>query len=218
MNMVIAGDGHANIAAEDSLRTKAPVWQIPDGIDLIVTNPPFGTSEADSLPAEDLSGYRIPTTKGQLLFLQRMLAEVKPAGLVCTVIDEGALNTETAEAVRRAVLEHTYLRAVVRLPGETFRPNKINVRAAVLLLERRASPDPDLADRYPVRYLDVESLGYDGAGASLRGFDFGKLKREIDQWMASLSPRARNGYRWSAFTVPSGAIATEVVTLSSREG
>jgi type I restriction enzyme M protein len=210
MNMVIAGDGHANIAAEDTLTKNAKVWSPPDGIDLIVTNPPFGTSESDSLDAEDLGAYEIGTTRGQLLFLQRMLSAIKPEGFICTVIDEGVLNTETAQGVRRAILEQSYLRAVVRLPPETFRPNKINVRTAVLLMERRMATDPDLLDRYPVRFIDVESLGYDGTGASVRGFDFSRLTRELERWMTTAAPKARTGYGWSSFTVPSRDIARDV--------
>ncbi len=210
MNMIVAGDGHTNISAEDTLTRNAQVWSPPGGIDLIVTNPPFGTSESDSLLADDLGAYKVGTSRGQLLFLQRMMSEVEPEGLICSVIDEGVLNTESAEPVRRAILEHTYLRAVVRLPAETFRPNKINVRAAVLLLERRVDPDPDLADRYPVRFIDVGSLGYDGTGTTLRGFEFSKLKAEVEAWMRVEKPRGRMGYNWSGFVVDSREIAADL--------
>jgi type I restriction enzyme M protein len=209
MNMIIAGDGHANIAAEDTLTASAQVWNVPDGIDVIVTNPPFGTSESDSLQPDDLSGYTAGTSRGQLLFLERMLAEVKPEGLICTVIDEGMLNTETAQGVRRTILERAYVRAVVRLPTETFRPNKINVRSALLLLERRLDPDPDLQDRYPVRFIDIRSLGYDGSGVPIRGFDFPRLMREIESWMRTSKPRARQAPDWSSFVVPSSEIARD---------
>ncbi len=207
MNMIVAGDGHTNIGAEDTLTRGARVWSPPGGIDLILTNPPFGTSESDSLAADDLDAYQVGTSKGQLLFLQRMMTEIKPEGLICSVIDEGVLNTESAESVRRAILEHTYLRAVVRLPVETFRPNKINVRAAVLLLERRVDPDPNLADRYPVRFIDIDSLGYDGTGVTLRGFEFSKLKADVETWMRVEKPRGRKGYNWSGFVVDSREIA-----------
>jgi type I restriction enzyme M protein len=209
MNMIIAGDGHANITAEDTLTRAARVWRVPGGVDIVITNPPFGTSESDSLQADDLSRYTVGTTRGQLLFLQRMLHEVKGGGLVCTVIDEGMLNTETAGAVRRTVMEQAYLRAVVRLPPETFRPNKINVRSALLLLERRRDSDPDLGEKYPVRFIDLHSLGYDGSGLALRGFDFEKLKKEIERWMRSPRPRARSGATWSAFVVSSRDLAKD---------
>lgn len=69
MNMIIAGDGHSNIKAEDSLTLASKNWSTgkPD-CDIILTNPPFGTSESSSLSASDLADYPLQTTKGQLLF------------------------------------------------------------------------------------------------------------------------------------------------------
>jgi len=209
MNMIIAGDGHANIQAEDSLAAKARVWDRSDGIDLVITNPPFGTSESDSLAAADRAGYEIDTSKGQLLFLQRMLREARSEGTICTVIDEGALNTDTATDVRRLMLEQARLRLVVRLPEDTFKPNKINVRSAVLVMEKRANPDRDLADNYPIDYVDLESLGYDGAGASVRGFDFGRLLDEVEAFVQAVPPAAGKGYSWSGFVVDSEDLTSD---------
>jgi type I restriction enzyme M protein len=209
MNMIIAGDGHANINAEDSLASGAAVWERSDGIDLVITNPPFGTSESDSLGAVDRDTYEIDTSKGQLLFLQRMLRATKSEGMICTVIDEGALNTDTAADVRRLILEQARLRVVVRLPDETFKPNKINVRSAVLLLEKRATTDPDLADEYPVTYIDLQSLGYDGSGTSIRGFEFERLLDEIEAFTQAVPPRATIGYRWSGFVIGSEQVAKD---------
>jgi hypothetical protein len=77
--------------------------------------------------------------------------------------------------------------------------------------------DPDLADRYPVRFIDVKSLGYDGTGASLRGFEFSKLKTEVERWMRVASPRAKSGYNWSAFVVDSRKIAADGTSRFDRE-
>lgn len=209
MNMIIAGDGHANIHAEDSLASRAAVWKRADGIDLVITNPPFGTSESDSLKEGDRGEYEIETSRGQLLFLQRMLKETKAEGIICTVIDEGVLNTDSATDVRRHILEHAKLKAVVRLPEDTFKPNKINVRSAVLLLEKREHADPDLADKYPIAYVDLESLGYDGAGASIRGFDFERLQDEVEAFLQAEPLQPADGPHWSAFVVNSEAVAAD---------
>jgi type I restriction enzyme M protein len=90
MNMIIAGDGHTNIQAEDSLSSDASSWSVekPD-CDLILTNPPFGTSENDSLEKEDWEQYTLKLTKGQQLFLQKMVQSTVPDGDICTVIDGG---------------------------------------------------------------------------------------------------------------------------------
>jgi type I restriction enzyme M protein len=87
MNMIIAGDGHTNIQAEDSLSSEATNWKVdaPD-CDIILTNPPFGTSENDSLEKGDWDQYTLKLTKGQQLFLQKMVASTVPDGDICTVI------------------------------------------------------------------------------------------------------------------------------------
>ncbi len=209
MNMIIAGDGHTNVQAEDSLPEAATNWHpsAPD-CDLILTNPPFGTSEAESLTAKDLDQYTIKTTRGQYLFLQKMVLCTLPGGHICTVIDEGVLNTDSGKDLRRFVLETTRVRAVLSLPSETFQPNKINVKASVLLLERRTADDPDLLEKYDVAFCALHSLGYDGAGEKLRGFQFDRLLAEVASQAVMPTPKAgtRAGYQWKAFDVPVASI------------
>ncbi len=181
MNMIIAGDGHSNIQAGDSLSSSSALWSVstPD-IDLIITNPPFGTSETESLANEDRSQFPVGGSKGQILFLQKMVQAVKPGGEICTVIDEGLLNTEQAAELRAYIMEHMVLRGVVRLPDVTFKPNKINVKSSLLHLVKRPHPVADLDDDYPVLFLDAETLGYDGTGEGLRGINFPHILREIE--------------------------------------
>jgi type I restriction enzyme M protein len=201
MNMIIAGDGHTNIRAEDSLASAAKNWNVgsPD-CDLILTNPPFGTSEAESLEKHDLEQYPIRSTKGQILFLQKMVLATRGGGEICTVIDEGVLNTESAAALRRWLFEKCEVIAVVRLPEETFKPNKINVRSSLLYLRRREEDDVDLEASYKVTFCNLTSLGYVGSGDRIRGFNFGKLISEFDsKVLDQASGNPRDGYEWSAF-------------------
>ena len=182
MNMIIAGDGHTNIKHEDSLSISAKNWDSknPD-IDIILTNPPFGTSESESLSDLDRDSYSVDSTKGQLLFLQKMIDCVVPEGEICTVIDEGVLNTASAKLIREYILKKRQVMAVVRLPDETFKPNKINVRSSVLYLKRLEHDNDELALKYDINFIDVKSLGYNGSGDSIRGFDFEALKRSVSQ-------------------------------------
>jgi type I restriction enzyme M protein len=210
MNMIIAGDGHTNIYHEDTLRVSATVWSMEEPkYDFILTNPPFGTSERASLPANELNAYPVSTAKGQLLFLQRMVQAVKRGGYVCTVIDEGVLNNDKAYEVRKWVLERCQLLAVVRLPDETFKPNKINVRSSVLLLRRKTQDDPDLCEAYPVTFCDLHSLGYTSSGDPIRKFAFDQLRTSLDRGLLDHSHSVRNGYEWDAFDVQSTDIAQD---------
>ena len=181
MNMIVAGDGHTNIQhVDNSLSSSAPLWNPKAAdIDIVITNPPFGTSEEGSLSSHDRASFPISGAKGQHLFLQKMVLCTKPGGEICTVIDEGVLNTESSAALRRWVLERCDVLAVVRLPDETFKPNKINVRSSVLWLRRLENDDPDLARVVNIRFVDLKTLGYDGSGEVLRGFDYERLQRQF---------------------------------------
>ena len=81
MNMIIAGDGYNNIRCADSLNESTlipPYHTQMDGsicsnglAHLVLTNPPFGTSEAESLTEASAKTYEVPSTRGQSLFIQR---------------------------------------------------------------------------------------------------------------------------------------------------
>ncbi|MCY3618873.1 MAG: N-6 DNA methylase [Acidimicrobiaceae bacterium] len=204
MNMIIAGDGHTNIRSEDTLTTSCKIWTWKRTANYILTNPPFGTSELDSLSEDDLATFPLPSpAKGQHLFLQRMVRSTKTGGIICTVIDEGVLNTESACNLRRWMAERVEILAVVSLPAETFQPNKINVRSSVLLMKRLRRVDVDLDRDHRIAFIDVQSLGYDGSGEAIRGFDFDKLRDQLYGvvWQPTRSTR-RKGYHWTAFYLP----------------
>ncbi|HCP80518.1 MAG TPA: type I restriction endonuclease subunit M [Octadecabacter sp.] len=203
MNMIIAGDGHTNIRAEDSLSKTAGNWAAAkQDCDIIIANPPFGTSETDSLGAADWKQYPLRLPKGQQLFLQKMVLATKAGGDICTVIDDGLLNTASSKELRKWMFQNTRIKAVVRLPEETFKPNKINVRSSVLLMEKREASDVDLDDEYDVTFIDVKSLGYHGSGEPIRGFDLNAMLSEIEKEALDKSGYGlRNGDQWAAFNV-----------------
>jgi hypothetical protein len=82
---------------ECSLR---PVDEEDARYDFLVTNPPFGTSETGSLPRSAASRYPVCGGKGQHLVLQRLAMANKTGGLICTMIDEGLLNTDGTDDLR----------------------------------------------------------------------------------------------------------------------
>jgi type I restriction enzyme M protein len=203
MNMIIAGDGHTNIQHEDSLSINAKNWSIkvPD-CNLILTNPPFGTSESDSLTNKDIGQFDISTTKGQYLFIQKMIKSTISGGEICTVIDEGVLNTDSGRFLRKYILQQCKLIAVVNLPYETFKPNKINVKCSLLYLVKREHPDLDFEDDYKVTVCQLNSLGYHGSGEKIRHFKMGIFLDQIAKEVLDQSKsNKRSGYNWIAYDV-----------------
>jgi type I restriction enzyme M protein len=208
MNMIIAGDGHTNIKAEDSLALSSTIWAVTNPIaDIIITNPPFGTSEGDSLTTADLKQFTIAASKGQLLFVQKMVqAVIKGDGEICTVIDEGVLNTDSAADLRKWLLRCCHLLTVVRLPEVTFKPNKINVKSSVLYLKRLTEEDVDQEAKYDVTFLDIKDRG---SGDPIRGFDEPAVMAEIEKHVKSGNPKPGEGRYWSAFKVNIGDIYSD---------
>jgi type I restriction enzyme M protein len=217
MNMIIAGDGHNNIKCADSLKENRLIpWYVDnksnvhnDGkAHLILTNPPFGTSEAESLSPDDLEPYESKSTKGQSLFIQKMIFSVHPGGRIVTVIDEGVLNTCSYTELRALILKECRIEFIVSLPEETFKPNKINVKSSVLVLQKRTDRDENLQDMYPIGFVKIGSLGYEGSGEEIKSFDLDRLIREINQVAAAKlsSSKLFYGYKWYGFKVASSEI------------
>lgn len=211
MNMIIAGDGHTHIQHEDSLSRSAKNWTVDEAdCDLIMTNPPFGTAEGESLAKDDKRQYTINSTKGQYLFLQKMIDCTVPGGEICTVIDEGVLNTSTGQSLRKYILQNCIVKAIVSLPLETFKPNKINVKASLIYLTKRENVDFDLEDNYKITFCKIDSLGYTGAGDKIRGFNTQKFHDEIrTQVLDSSCMGKRHGYYWEACDIFSGEIVKD---------
>ena len=211
MNMIIAGDGHNNIACADSLKKPKllPSYIIDnknydDGLaHLILTNPPFGTSEEESLNKNDLQQYDIKTSKGQSLFIQKMILSSHINSRIVSVIDEGVLNTASHYDLRTHIMKECRIEYILNLPDETFKPNKINVRSGVLVLMKRESRDEDLEDDYHVKFIKIRSLGYGSGGEEIKGFELNKLISEIESIETDTlrEDKIYEGYNWFGFKV-----------------
>lgn len=220
MNMIVADDGSNNVRCADTLNEQhlippyksAAGERVTDGkAHLILTNPPFGTSESESLDQDRAIEFAVPSVKGQSLFIQKMIAAAHDDSLIITVIDEGVLNTASYRDLRKLVLKTCRVETILQLPPETFKPNKITVRSSVLVLRKRSEIDEDLADDYPVTFVEIASLGYEGSGEDIRGFDLSRLIDEV----AAIQPRNLHedklieGYNWRAFRIASKDIVDD---------
>jgi type I restriction enzyme M protein len=192
MNMIIAGDGQTNIINENSLGKNAENWSVDNAdVDIIVTNPPFGTSENGSLSEEDMTQYTMNSKKGQVLFLEKMIKSTKGGGEIFTVIDQGIINTDTNIAIRRYILQECWIKAIVELPIETFKPNKINVKSSLLYLKRKTEEEIQCDQDYFFYLVKVNTLGYDPTGKDLRGFN---IQEMIDDITANLFENTSSYY------------------------
>lgn len=165
MNMVLHGLPGARIEKGDVLRSPGLV----DGpgrlmrFDRVIANPPFsldgwGREEA-ARDAHGRFGFGLPPrTRGDLAFVQHMIAATEPSGMIGVVVPHGVLFRGAAEGeIRRKIAREDLIEAVVGLPVNLF--HGTSIPAAVLVLNRRKEP----ARRGKILFVDA-SRGFE-AGA-----------------------------------------------------
>lgn len=194
MNMVMAGDGHANIFHVNSLAY--PQWEHPEEIakiktaidtsvermqdiienftsdargkfDMIFTNPPFGAKvKVDAEIAEKyfLSKY---SDAPEVLFIEACYNLLKPGGKMAIVLPDGILGNPNTLPVREWILENFKILASVDLAVEAFLP-QVGVQASLLFLEKKTDLQRNIANEgsedYDVFMAIAEKLGKDRRG------------------------------------------------------
>ena len=113
MNMILAGDGHTNITQEDTL--KSPV---KGKYNVVLTNFPF------SQDTDFSEYYGLDTEDANPVFLRHILDACAEGGRIGVVVPEGLLFRETQSyvAVRKFLVEHFTIHAVIVLHEFVFRP------------------------------------------------------------------------------------------------
>ena len=195
MNMVMNNDGAGGLYQANSLASPA-TWEeelrerkLMGRVDLIVTNPPFGSK----IPVDDpailekfelghiwsydakadkwiKSGGIQKAQPPEVLFIERCVRFLKPgSGRVAMVLPDGILGTPGQGYVRDWILTHTRVLASVDLHPDTFQPN-VSVQTSVLVLERKTEEQVALeqaADRkndYGVFMAVAAHIGHDKRG------------------------------------------------------
>ena len=141
--------------------------------DRVIANPPFSLKEwgRDFAPNDphhrfDRYGAIPPKTKGDLAFLQHMLAVTNPEGMVCVVMPHGILFRGGAEGtIRQGIVEADLFEAVIGLAPNLFYGASIPV--AVCILNKRKPPER----RGKVLFIDAAQDDYFRAGKAQNYLD-----------------------------------------------
>ena len=162
MNMVMNNDGTGGLFQANSLKAPA-TWddelrdrQIIGQVDLLFTNPPFGSKiridEPSILEDYDLGHvwtYEAKRDKWnrtdavhksqppEILFIERCVRFLKPGtGRCAIVLPDGILGSPGLGYVRDWILQNTRVLASIDLHPDTFQPH-VSVQTSVLVLERK---------------------------------------------------------------------------------
>ena len=151
MNMLLHGIRDADLRNDDTLTNPA---HVRDGelvrFDRVITNPPFSQTY-DKASLAHIERFRYGYTpeggkKADLMFLQHMLAVLKPDGIVATVMPHGVLFRGGAEGtIRRAIIEDDLIDTVIGLGPNLFYGT--GIPAAILILRAKGSKPPERKGR-----------------------------------------------------------------------
>ena len=142
MNLIMHGDGNGNIHHLDgngSLSFSDNLNHLvkPNELDIILTNPPFGSDLSDRT---DLSRYQLGKGKSSrrrgILFIEQCIRWLKPGGRLGIIIEDSVLNGASNEDVRRFVLQYCVVEAVISLPDVTFMPYSSS-KTSILFLRKK---------------------------------------------------------------------------------
>lgn len=129
MNMIMHDILDADIQHGDTLME--PYWQKNGSVrqfDRVIANPPFSQNytKSDKMQCQNRFVYGwAPQTgkKGDLMFVQHMIASTKPEGMMITVMPHGVLFRGGAEkTIRQGILndKQDIVQAIISLPPDLF--------------------------------------------------------------------------------------------------
>ena len=147
MNMLLHGIRDADIRNDDTLTN--PEHRRGgelERFDRVITNPPFSQNyDKSSLTHTERFRYGYTSESGKkadLMFLQHMLAVLKPDGIVVTVMPHGVLFRGGAERkIREKIIKDDLLDTVIGLAPNLFYGT--GIPAAILILRAKGSKPPE---------------------------------------------------------------------------
>ncbi|MFI5059477.1 MAG: N-6 DNA methylase [Candidatus Acidiferrales bacterium] len=117
-----------------------------------LTNPPFSMKKEakneterkiliryDLARRDDTSSRIRPSLRSSLMFIERYWNLLEPGGKLITVIDDTLLasDLDVFKSVRNFIRRRFLIRALISLPGDTFRRSGSRVKTSVLVLEKK---------------------------------------------------------------------------------
>jgi type I restriction enzyme M protein len=148
MNLMMHGISHPNIQQKDTLSKK---YSEDNQFDVIMANPPF----KGSIDKGDINeSFKLPTSKTELLFLNRILNSLRNGGKAAVIVPDGVLfgSSNAHRMARKMLIEECELQGVISMPGKVFKPYA-GVSTAVLVFVKGGETEK-------VWFYDMEADGF----------------------------------------------------------
>ncbi|MHA2362589.1 MAG: N-6 DNA methylase [Candidatus Hodarchaeales archaeon] len=159
---------------------------IPEGLTLILTNPPFGLIIDDKKKLRDFT--IINEIRGRidshLLFIERCLEFLEDGGILGIVIPESILDNKSNARVRQWIYKRTSFLAVISLPLETFKPYGTGIKAAIMFLQKLSKKEIVLKNKddsvspwkeKKIFMAFISNVGYNNTGRPVEGTDIDEI-------------------------------------------
>ena len=177
MKLILAGEENPNIHNINSLSDLSALNTITENnkFDVVVTNPPFGTSgkitNKQTLAAFEL-GYKwnksiegcyksnkiLKSQVTEVLFIERCLDLLKEGGRLGIVLPNGHFENGSLAYLREFIKRKANILGIVKLPAETFIPYGTGVKTSLLFLTKRTTSN----DNSKIFFSEITKLGYSG--------------------------------------------------------
>lgn len=161
VNLYLHGFVTPKVHEYDSL-TSEERWN--EYADVILANPPFMSPKGGIQPHKRFS---VQSNRSEVLFVDYMAEHLTPNGRAAIIVPEGIIfqSAGAYKQLRKYLIEHNYLWAVVSLPAGVFNPYA-GVKTSILLLDKALAKKTD-----QILFVKVEA----------DGFDLGAQRRPIDR-------------------------------------
>lgn len=148
MNMMMHGVDEPRIDYKDTLSKS---YNEDSQYDIIMANPPF-TGNIDKGDINE--GLKLPTTKTELLFVERIFNMLKMGGTAAVIVPSGVIQNsgKAFEATRKLLLEKAELKSVIAVPSGVFKPYA-GVSTAILIFTKGGETNH-------VWFYDMQADGY----------------------------------------------------------
>lgn len=148
MNLMMHGISHPNIQQKDTLSKK---YNEDNFYDVIMANPPF----KGSIDQGDINeSFKLPTTKTELLFINRIINSLRIGGRAGVIVPDGVLfgSSNAHKMARKMLLNDCELQGIISMPSGVFKPYA-GVSTAVLIFVKGGTTEK-------VWFYDMDSDGY----------------------------------------------------------
>ena len=148
MNMMMHGIDEPKIDYKDTLSKS---YNEDSQYDIIMANPPF-TGNIDKGDINE--GLKLPTTKTELLFVERIFNMLKMGGTAAVIVPSGVIQNsgKAFEALRKLIIDKAELKAVIAVPSGAFKPYA-GVSTAILIFTK-------VGETNHVWFYDMQADGY----------------------------------------------------------